>query len=119
MKFNAVSNKEHHLLLSVSGQFSFPLSVGVRTHGWNMQVYQPWGYNSIWGLASMSEGCCNSLIPRPFGFRQDYSTTDSLDAAENTEENEGTDVYFEILTNWGNPNYLGLTEVRSDVKVVT
>ena len=50
---------------------------------------------------------------------QDYSTTDSLDAAENSKEDEGTDVYFEILTNWGNPNYLGLTEVRSDVKVVT
>ena len=41
MKFNAVSNKEHLLLLSVSGQFSFPFSVGVGTHGWNVQVYQP------------------------------------------------------------------------------
>ena len=50
---------------------------------------------------------------------QDYSTTDSLDAAENSKEDEGTDVYFEILTNWGNPNYLGLTEVRCDVKVVS
>ena len=37
---------------------------------------------------------------------------DSLDTAENNMENyEGTDVYFEILTNWGNPKYLGLTEV--------
>ena len=43
---------------------------------------------------------------------QDYSVVDSLDTAENNQENdEGTDVYFEILTNWGNPNYLGLTEV--------
>ena len=47
MSLNAVSNKEHHLLLSVSGQFSFPFSVGVGTPGCNVQVYQPWGYNSI------------------------------------------------------------------------
>ena len=37
---------------------------------------------------------------------------DSLDTAENKKATEeGTDVYFEILTNWGNPKYLGLTEV--------
>jgi len=43
---------------------------------------------------------------------QDYSVTDSLDTSENNKESEeGTDVYFEILTNWGNPKYLGLTEV--------
>lgn len=43
---------------------------------------------------------------------QDFSVIDSLDTAENNQESEeGTDVYFEILTNWGNPKYLGLTEV--------
>ena len=38
---------------------------------------------------------------------------DSLDDTENNEvENEEvTDVYFEILSNWGNPNCIGLTEV--------
>ena len=41
MSLNAVRKKEHHLLLSVSGQFSFPFSVGVGTHGCNVQVYQP------------------------------------------------------------------------------
>lgn len=40
--------------------------------------------------------------------------TDSLDTADNNKENdEGIDVYFEILTNWGNPKYLGLTEVSA------
>ncbi|KAM7448574.1 hypothetical protein ABFA07_003481 [Porites harrisoni] len=43
---------------------------------------------------------------------KDYSTADSLDTVENCKEDEGTDVYFEILTNWGNPNYLGLTEIQ-------
>lgn len=44
---------------------------------------------------------------------------DSLDTAENNKENdEGTDVYFEILTNWGNPNYLGLTEVCQNTYTV-
>ena len=44
---------------------------------------------------------------------------DSLDAAENNIENEeGTDVYFEILTNWGNPKYLGLTEVCVELYTV-
>ena len=44
---------------------------------------------------------------------------DSLDTAENNQENdEGTDVYFEILTNWGNPNYLGLTEVCVKIHTV-
>ena len=47
-----------------------------------------------------------------FSVLQDYSVIDSLDTAENKKETEeGTDVYFEILTNWGNPKYLGLTEV--------
>lgn len=37
---------------------------------------------------------------------------DSLETVESSRESdEGTDVYFEILTNWGNPKYLGLTEV--------
>ena len=47
-----------------------------------------------------------------FSVLQDYSVIDSLDTPEKKKETEeGTDVYFEILTNWGNPNYLGLTEV--------
>ncbi len=38
--------------------------------------------------------------------------TDSLDTADSNKENdEEIDVYFEILTNWGNSKYLGLTEV--------
>lgn len=38
---------------------------------------------------------------------------DSLDDAENNkaESEEGTDVYFEIISNWGNSSYVGLTEV--------
>lgn len=38
---------------------------------------------------------------------------DSLDDAENNkaEIEEGTDVYFEIISNWGNSSYVGLTEV--------
>lgn len=44
---------------------------------------------------------------------------DSLDTAENNMENyEGTDVNFEILTNWGNPKYLGLTEVHVIIIVI-
>ncbi|XP_078346621.1 katanin-interacting protein-like isoform X3 [Oculina patagonica] len=47
------------------------------------------------------------------GQSRDYSVTDSLDTADNNKENdEGIDVYFEILTNWGNPKYLGLTEIQ-------
>lgn len=45
-------------------------------------------------------------------FLQDYITADSLDSCENRKDSEDfTDVYFEILTNWGNPQFVGLTEV--------
>lgn len=51
---------------------------------------------------------------------QDYITADSLDSCENRKDSEDfTDVYFEILTNWGNPQFVGLTEVgynRKDLK---
>lgn len=60
-----------------------------------------------------------SAISTIFSVFQDYSVLDSLDTAENNKENdEGTDVYFEILTNWGNPNYLGLTEVCQNTYTV-
>lgn len=53
-------------------------------------------------------------------FLQDYITADSLDSCENRKDSEDfTDVYFEILTNWGNPQFVGLTEVgynRKDLK---
>lgn len=58
------------------------------------------------------QSVCNKLHVLFFSALQDYSAIDSLDTAENKKETEeGTDVYFEILTNWGNPKYLGLTEV--------
>jgi len=28
-----------------------PGFIGVGAHGWKAQVYQPWGHNSVWGLA--------------------------------------------------------------------
>lgn len=38
---------------------------------------------------------------------------DSLEDAKNNkvENEEGLDVYFEIISNWGNSSYVGLTEV--------
>jgi len=43
---------------------------------------------------------------------EDYVTADSLDSCENRKDSEDfTDVYFEIFTNWGNPQFVGLTEV--------
>lgn len=45
---------------------------------------------------------------------KDFSVMDSLDDAENNkaESEEGTDVYFEIISNWGNSSYVGLTEIQ-------
>ncbi|RMX37150.1 hypothetical protein pdam_00023677, partial [Pocillopora damicornis] len=45
---------------------------------------------------------------------KDFSVMDSLDDAENdkAESEEGTDVYFEIISNWGNSSYVGLTEIQ-------
>lgn len=44
---------------------------------------------------------------------EDYITADSLDSCENRKDSEDfTDVYFEILTNWGNPQFVGLTEMQ-------
>lgn len=47
------------------------------------------------------------------GQSEDYSIVDSLDTFENRTDNDyGTDVYFEILSNWGNPDNVGLTEIQ-------
>ncbi|XP_022794557.1 protein KIAA0556-like [Stylophora pistillata] len=45
---------------------------------------------------------------------QDLSVMDSLEDAKNNkvENEEGLDVYFEIISNWGNSSYVGLTEIQ-------